>query len=533
MSDRKRNGPSLLSGVLVLSAASLSVKMIGLLFKIPLSHLLGDEGMGYFNSAYTIYGWLYIIATAGLPVALSILISNASERGDEARVRSIFRVAMLTLFFVGAIGSLGMLLFSGWLAGSIGSVGSRASIFAIAPTLLFVAISGGIRGYFQGRRQMLPTAVSQLLEAGGKLVLGMLFGSYAARRGESVSVIAAYAILGVTLGTMLGTAYLAILAFLDGRTVCTPKAGGEVRTEGGELRALLVIALPITLSASVAGLTNLIDLTFIMNLLPKAGYSVKEATALFGNYSTLVVPVSHVPAILISPITSSLVPYLSAELARGNRERAGELSATALRFVSILTLPAMMLLALFGKRILSLVFDPTSAAVAAPILAALSPSIFFFGLCNVTSAILEANGKCGATLRSMSVGAAVKVSIGFLLIGNPVFGIYGAVIGSVACYATAAVLNLLEIRRTLGELPSILDFFTRPFLAASLSAFLSVLFLRGLGDRLTGVALTLTLLTFSCLSYLVLLPLFRAILQKDLVHLPFFSKIVASKLSKD
>ena len=534
MSEGKRRGPSLLSGVLVLSVASLSVKIIGLLFKIPLSHLLGDEGMGYFNSAYTIYGWLYVIATAGLPIALSILISDASERGDEDRVHRIFRSAMLTLFFVGALGSLVMLVFSGTLARLIGSEGSRAAIFAIAPTLLFVSLSGGIRGYFQGRRQMLPTAISQLLEAVGKLAFGMFFGSYAAKRGESVDIIAAYAILGVTVATLLASVYLWVLMCFEGRIApqmrCVASRSNE---RGSELGALLRIALPITVSASVASLTNLIDLTFLMNLLPKAGYSVKEATALFGNYSTLVVPVSHIPAILISPIASSLVPYLSAELAKGNRRRAADLSSAALRFASIITLPAMAIFALFGEKILSLVFDPTSAGIAAPILAALSPSIFFFGVSSVTGAILEANGKCTLTLRSMSVGAAVKLIVGFLLIARPGFGIYGAVIGSVACYATASVLNLMEIRRVIGALPSIFDFFAKPFLAVALSALLSVLFLKWMRPHLFGAPLTLALLSFIGCTYLVLLHLFRAILPEDLAHLPFISKLRSPKPTKD
>jgi stage V sporulation protein B len=243
--------------------------------------------------------------------------------------------------------------------------------------------------------------------------------------------------------------------------------------------------------------------------------------------------VSHIPGILVSPIASSLVPYLSAELAKGNRSRAAELSGTAMRFVSIITLPAMTILGLFGEQILSLVFDPTSAKVAAPILTALSPSIFFFGLSSITSAILEANGRCTATLRSMSIGAAVKLILGFFLIGNPRFGIYGAVLGSVASYATASVLNLIEIRKALGQLPAAFDFFARPFAAACISAFLSVLLHRWIGERLFGPALTLTLLSFAGMSYLVLLPLFRAILPDDLAHLPFISKKHALKLSKD
>ena len=200
MADQRGKKPSLLSGVMILTVANLSVKVIGLLFKVPLSHLLGDEGMGYFNSAYTVYSWLYVIATAGIPLALSILISEASEQKDEERVRRIFRVAMSALFVLGAVGSSIMLLLSRQLANAIGSGDSRMAVFAIAPTLLFVSLSGGIRGYFQGRRNMLPTALSQLFEALGKLVLGVFFGIYAARRGEPTPIIAAYAILGVTIG---------------------------------------------------------------------------------------------------------------------------------------------------------------------------------------------------------------------------------------------------------------------------------------------------------------------------------------------
>lgn len=532
MSGRIKKGESLLWGVFVLSLASLSVKIIGLCFKIPLSHLLGDEGMGYFNSAYTIYGWLYVIATAGLPLALSILVSGASEKGDEHRVRATLRVAMTVLFSVGFVGSLFMLLLSGGLARIIGSRGSRAAIFAIAPTLLFVSVSGGIRGYFQGRRQMLPTALSQLIEAAGKLFLGILFCRVAVDRGASVQITAAYSILGVTVGTLLGTLYLIILLFIDLRKRRRIMRPSFAYAKRGELGELLSIALPITLSASVSGLTNLIDLTFIMNLLPRAGYGIREATAIFGNYSTLVVPISHAPLVLISPVTSSLVPYLTAELARQDLRKAGELSSSALRFVSILTLPAMTLLSLFGEPILSIVFDPTSSAVAAPILAAISPSIFFFGLCSVTNAILEASGRCTATLRSMSIGAAVKIAIGFLLIGNPRFGIYGAVLGSVGGYATSATLNLLEIKRRLGCLPSMTDFFAKPFAAASVSAFLSVLAAGAMKERGIGSMETVVILTLALFSYVVLLPLFRAISKADLVHLPLFSKWLAPKLKK-
>ena len=533
MRNGNREGGTLLSGVLVLSGASLTVKIIGLLFKIPLSHLLGDEGMGYFNSAYTIYSWLYVIATAGLPIAVSILIARAEERKDREEIATILRSAMITLSLIGALGSVAMLSLSMPLSHMIGSPGSRAAIVAIAPTLLLGSISGGIRGYFQGKRNMIPTATSQLLEALGKLILGILFGLYASRREMPTTAVAAYAIFGVTLGAVAGTTYLIIRILCERRTA---GFGGvriyrerEVRT----FRSLIRLAFPITLSASVTSMTSLIDLACIMNLLPKAGYSEQQATALFGNYSTLVVPISHAPAILIAPISSSLIPYLSAELEKGNKERAARLSETTLRFVSLLTLPAMLYLGIFGKRILSLVFSESSATVAAPVLAVLSPSVFFFGLMSVTNAILESGGHCYITLRSMIVGAVIKTFCAVALIGHPGYGIAGAAIGSVACYAISSLLNMLALHRSLGRMPSFTDFFVRPFCAASGSALVAVILFKFLRIGLAGSALTLTSFFLSGIVYLVLLPLFRGISLEDLAHLPLISKRMGSSRKKD
>ena len=426
-----------------------------------------------------------------------------------------------------------MLLFSRQLANAIGSGDSRMAVFAIAPTLLFVSLSGGIRGYFQGRRNMLPTALSQLFEALGKLVLGVFFGIYAARRGEPTPIIAAYAILGVTIGAFMGTFYLAIAACLENRHSVRAHTRTRRHENRSALKDLFKIAFPITLSASVSSLSSLIDLTLILNLLPQAGYSVKEATALFGNYSTLVVPVAHAPTIFISPIAASLVPYLTAELARGKSESASELSGGALRFVSILTLPATVIFMLFGNRLLSLVFEKSSAEIASPMLAALAPSIFFFGLCSVTNAILEASGKASHALRSTAIGAVVKTAVGILAIGNPKVGIYGAIIGSVACYATTASLNMVEVKKILGRLPSALDFFGRSFAAASFSGFASFLLLRFLSPWGGGVFMTFAVLGFFAASYFVLLYAFRAILSQDLAHLPFASKLLFQKKGKD
>ena len=174
--SKERVSSSFVGGVLILGAGNLLVKVIGLVFKIPLSRLLGDEGMGYFNTGYTVYSWLFLIGCTGFPVAVSILVSEATEReGNDRSSRRILSVSLLFLFILGLAGCLSLLFFSDAIASRIGNPGSAAAISSIAPAVLFCSLSGAVRGYFQGKKRMGPTAVSQLIEAGMKLTLGILF----------------------------------------------------------------------------------------------------------------------------------------------------------------------------------------------------------------------------------------------------------------------------------------------------------------------------------------------------------------------
>ena len=153
------------SGVLVLTVTNLIVKAIGLMFKIPMNHIVGDEGMGYYNSAYTFYTYLYMVSTAGLPTAISIMISNSRAKGQIKQTKRIYRLSVALFFVIGVISMLIMFFGSGIMSKAIGAENTKYSIMAIAPTLLFICMSSALRGYFQGYQQMVPSAVSQFLEA--------------------------------------------------------------------------------------------------------------------------------------------------------------------------------------------------------------------------------------------------------------------------------------------------------------------------------------------------------------------------------
>ncbi|MBP5428227.1 MAG: polysaccharide biosynthesis protein [Clostridia bacterium] len=531
--SKSRASRSFLGGVLILGVGNLLVKLIGLVFKIPLSRLLGDEGMGYFNTGYTVYSWLFLIGCTGFPVAVSMLVSEASESDGESRnpAKRILFVSLLFLFALGLVGCLALLLFASSIAAKIGNPESAATVRSIAPAVLFCSLSGGLRGYFQGKKRMEPTAVSQLLEAALKLVFGILFARRALASGYDLPSVSAAAIRGVTLGTV------ASFVFLLGELLFEPRDGyiknnGRKRESDRALsRKLLLIALPITLSATATSVTGLIDLVFVMKRLLHAGYGLSEATAVFGNYTTLAVPFFNLPGILISPIATGIVPFLSSDLAKGDSENAKRRCSTALRSAVVLSLPAAIALGLFGERILSLFFVRQSAALAAPALSVLSPGIVFLSLVTVSSAILQARGKAGVALFSMLLGAIVKTFSGFYLIGTPSVGIYGAAIGTVLCYAVAATVNLVALfvlfRQPIGA-----GDIVRPVVPAALSFSLAYLALSFLPDR-ANVLSTVLLLATAGTIYVPFSILFGAISIDDVKVVPFVRKIARHSFVKN
>lgn len=527
--QEKDGSRSLLGGVLILGAGNLAVKMIGLFFKIPLSRLLGDLGMGYFNTGYTVYSWLFLVGCTGFPVAVSMLVSESLASDDEGRrgARRILFVSLLFLFVIGSAGCSLLLLFADKIALRIGNPGSAAAVSSIAPAVLFCTLSGGVRGYFQGRKRMGPTAVSQLIEAGLKLVLGILFARSALKLGYDLPNVAAAAIRGVTVGCAASCLFL-FIELISERGREPIKYKGRKRSENRSIsHRLLRLAAPVTFSATVMSVTGLIDLLFVMKRLVASGMTVDLATALFGNYTTLAVPFFNLPGILISPIATGIVPYLTGDLARGDLQGAEKRCLAAIRSAAVVSVPAALALGMFGERILSLFFLADSAARAASSLAVLSPGIVFLALLTVASAILQARGRAWITVLSMLIGSLVKTVAGYYLIGVSGVGIYGAAIGTVLCYAVAAIIELVWLSALTKKRLGVGEVF-RPVLPAILSFSLGYLPTSLIPDRTSAFA-TLFLLFVSGILYLPLGFLFGCLKREDLKSIPFLHKLCSGR----
>lgn len=453
------------SGVFILTAANLIIKAAGLFFKIPMNYIVGDTGMGYYSSAYSVYTFLYMLSTSGLPVALSILVAESRAVGQVSHVRRAFRLALLLFFILGLAGSGCMLLFSRPLSVLMGSEPTMFCLIAIAPTLFFICISSAYRGFFQGYQQMLPIAVSQLIEALCKLFLGIGGALYSIRMGFGIHITAAYAVLGISIGSFIGMLYL-MAAKLFFRTpkedLLLPETVSPIPVSS-LLRRFAVISIPITVSAAVMSISGMVDAVMIQRILRLSGMLQEEATTLYGNYTSLAVPMFNLPPVLIYPVTCAMIPLLTSARAEADRKRTQGIILSSLRAAVLMGMPCAFGMTALSLPILRLFYKEASAAMAAPLLSLLAPASFFVCILAVTNAVLQSIGRAGKPVLSMLAGTAVKMLSEIILVRT--IGIQGAPISTFLCYFTASVLNFAFVIRYTGICPDYGKLLMKPLLS--------------------------------------------------------------------
>ena len=468
--DAKNYGKQFFSGVAILAISTFIVKIIGLFYKIPMMIYLGAEGMGYFNSAYDIYSLFFVIATTGIPVAISILVSENKAQGRIKNIKKIYTISLVVLGSLGFVGTLILFLFHGELAELIRNDLATSSILAISPTLFLICISSAIRGYFQGNQMMLPTAISQVIEAVGKLLLGLGFAIIAINRGYSIPRVASYATLGLTLSIALSLLFLILFKLfykIKNAHECFTSTDSNISIT----KQLLKIAIPITLSSTILSLTKIIDMTMILRRLNDIGYSQEQANSVYGAYSTMAVSIYNLPATLVSAIALPLVPMLAASIETKDAEKERSVMSSSLKLTALIGFPAGLGISVFSKPILSLLFLSQEKEIeyVAPLLSLLGLSIFLASMITITNAILQAYQLVNKPIISMILGTVVKVITSYLLIGNERINIYGAPISTFFSVAVIVSINLFYIIKRTGKFTSVYHLFIKPFISSLIS----------------------------------------------------------------
>ena len=455
---------SFFGGAAILAAGILIVKLIGMFYKIPLINIIGEAGAADFNNAYNIYAVLLTVSTAGLPVAVSKLVSEANALDRRNQVRRTFRLALVLFLALGLVSFLVMFFRADALAGMMNDSKAAAGIRALAPAVVCVGCLAALRGYSQGHSNMAPTSVSQIIEALCKLVVGLGLAFWLVKQGKDPDVAAAGAITGVTVGTVVALAYM-VLDFLLSRGREDTRGTDRPDSAGSILANILKIAVPITLSSSMVGIVTVIDSSLVQGQLQSAlNLTEKASRTLYGNYSGAL-NIYNLPTSLMAAITASVIPAVSAALARRDRRGAARITGSALRITALLSFPMGVGLFVLGTPIIRLLFPKLNVAVAGPLLSTLGIATPFVCMVLVCNSVLQAHGFINLPVIVMVLGGIVKIVNNYNLVGA--IGIAGAPVGNILCFGLALVLDLVVITRVIPNRPRLLPIFAKPAVASA------------------------------------------------------------------
>lgn len=463
-STPKKN--SFFGGAAILTAGIVIVKLIGALYKVPLGNILTDAGFADFNTAYEIYSLLIVISTGGLPVALSKMVSEANALGRVNQVNKVFHLAAVAFCVLGTISFLIMAVFPAQLAAFMGNSRSYWSILALAPAVFFICPMSALRGYFQGHSLMTPTAISQILEAICKLAIGLLLANAAMKAGLDESLAAAGAILGVSVGVALAMFYM-YWCYRARRA--RQKKGRDVPDGSREiLTTLAKLAVPITVGASIIAATNILDSAILMDRLQDAlGITEDAARTLKGVYNKTMT-LYNLPASFMVPLTSSVIPAVSAARAVKNYRQGAQISETTLRTTALLAFPAGVGLFVLGEPIIRLLYPSTAdLALAGWMLSVLGIASIAVCFMLVSNSIMQAHKLVTLPMATTLIGCILKLIVGYILIGKPDINIKGGAISTLACFGVIAILDLVIIKLALPRSLSYVRVFAKPAAAAA------------------------------------------------------------------
>ena len=465
-------------GAAILTVGVIVMKILGFIYKIPLGNILGDEGYSMFLSAYNIYFVFFTLATAGLPVALSRLVAESDDNGRARNEEKTFRVALVTFTVLGLVFASIMFFFPDWLAATyLENPDAAMSVKAMAPAILLVCMVSAYRGYCQGNGNMIPTTVDEVLEVLFKVIVGLVLAAVITNAGMGRPTASAGAILGVSAGSVVSLGYMIWYRRRNYASLSAPYSAGihdpndvpedddTVDPASKIVRDILMIGMPIAFGACIMALLNSIDSKLCMNRLQTAaGFSYYDAKVLYGVYGKAQA-LFNLPAAFITPLTITIVPAISAALAKRSHDEASAVSENSMRIAAVISLPMGVGITVLSEPIMGVLY-PNSHSAGPGLLAIMGIASFFVCIVLMENAVLQASGREKLTMITMISGGLVKILVNWFLVANRSINIYGAPVGTLVSYIVMAVVDYIFICKTLYYKPRLLKIFTGPVVSS-------------------------------------------------------------------
>ena len=522
---KKTAGSNYLVQGSILAAAGIVVRLIGLLYKIPMTRFLGNEGIGYYNTAYEIYNIGLILSSYSLPLAVSKLIAKKEEEGRRGDAARVFDCGIAIGVFTGGLMTVLLLCGADWIAGVIfNSPGSALPLRVMAPTILVFAIMGVFRGYFQGHGNMVPTAVSQIIEqvvhAGVSIWASWAFMQHFAGTNNPAS----YGAAGGTLGTLIGAlAAFSLLAFLmlgERRNRRIEARMGAETSSSEILRLLLLTFAPIILSQFVYQLSGSVDNSMFGLIMGGKGLSEKERMFLLGIYGGKYRLLTNVPVAIASSLGASMIPSIVMSRVRREQAEVQEKIYMTIKFNMLLAIPCAAGMFALASPLMRFIFGD-STAMAAQLLMLGASAVIFFSLSTVTNAVLQGIDLMRKSVTHSAISLVIHGGLVYLMLEHWNLGVYGLVIGNVTFALVVCVLNWIAIGRELHYKQEVRTTFLLPLLASVVMGALARLIYEGSMRILLSNSLSVMLAAVcGMLLYAGLLYALHAVTEAEMKKMP-------------
>lgn len=556
MPEKKRKQQSFEYGAIILLCSTMLVKIIGAIFKLPLSLLIGDLGFGYFDSAYALFTPIYTLAMAGLPIAISRIVAEHMSNGRYRDVRKSLKVTRRIFTVTGLTGFAVMLLLIYPFVQITDATGKTIySLFAIAPALFFCCIMSAYRGYYEGLRNMYPTAASDVIEALGKLILGYGFAYFIMKTSGDVALAAAGAMLGITIGGIASATFLTLRYKLKGDAITEEElaASPEPQDSRSTAKTIILIAIPVVLASLANSVSSLVDVSMVKwqltNMMSNHADTIRELyTASIADYNALQVAKKlpelingEIPTFLygvrgkaftlynlVPTITSvlgvSALPVIASCWAKGGEKALLKRNMeSTMKFTAVIAMPIGMGFVFVGPAIMELMYNTVaSVEIGGVMLRIYGATAIFAGLAIPMISMLQAIGKEKISLRNVAIGAALKVIVNFIAVGIPTVNIKGAAIGTLISYMFIFVANLLSLIKYTGVVPNLYKTLLKPFVAAfacgAVACFAPI--------PIAGRAQTVLRIAIAAVVYIVVLIALNTLESEDVLSLPRGEKLL-------
>ena len=459
----------------ILAMASMIVRVIGLLYRAPLTAIIGDEGNGYYGTAYNIYTIILMVSSYSMPSAISKLMAQKLAVGEYRNANRVFRCALTYGVLVGVVGS-GLLFFGArFLVPDV----AVCVLQVFAPTVFLFGILGSMRGYFQARGSMVPTSVSQILEqlanavvsiAAAWLLMQMAVGADPTRRAQLGA-------MGSALGT--GAGVLIALLFMvfcfrrskEGRKAeILSDATGKEEKYRIFLRDTILVITPFMLSGVIMNLTTSLNQTIYMRMLiDLKGAGETATTTLYGIFSNKAVVISNIPISIATAVSSAIIPGISAAYARRDETGARRQVGNAIRITSIIAIPSAVGLAVLARPITMLMFPQMeSLELASSLLSLLAVTVIFYSISTITNAALQSIGRMNLPLVSAGIALVVQTVVLVLLLRFTDLDVRALVLVSILYSVMIFAVNQYYLRRFLGIRQDVRRDYLQPLVCAAL-----------------------------------------------------------------